>query len=301
MVTLLLVLLVACGARTRRAADGSGDDGAGGAVHPATAAVAGAEVHTNGPDSGTAGDSVGRNRADFDLEGYQAAASSPDITCTVLDAYAVGDTIETTVAVENPTASSRTGRLEVGIGVDHTMTMAAIDEVLALGNETVVLAPSSSKAFSFKYTLPLSLSSDDDFYVLVLLDYDDDDIDDIRTLAYFELTALYDARLSIPDDLRACGPDDSCRFDVDVVVQNVGSVTVTRLVFEFELPFGVQTPSGGKELVLTHDELPPGQVVTKTAQLAIVEPNEAAHFVVHAESDNAGSTRLSKTVEIAPR
>jgi hypothetical protein len=281
ILTLLVALIVACGGRTHRAADGSGDDGAGGAVHPATTAVDGAEV--------------------FDLEGYYAAASSPDITCTVLDAYAVGDSIEITVAVENPTASSRTGRLDVGIGVQDMMTMVAIDQVLALGSEAVVLAPNSSEAFSFKYTLPLSLSSDDDYCVLVLLDYDDDDIDDIRTLAPFELTALYDVQLSIPDGLRACGPDDPCRFDVDVVVENVGSITVTGLVFEFELPFGVQTLSGGKNLVLTHDELPPGQVVTKTARLTVVEPNEAANFVVHAESDNAGSTRLSRTVEIAPR
>ena len=305
ILALLVALVVACGGRARRAAHSSGDDGVGGAVDRtgATTAVAGAGARTDGTAtaSGTAGDSAGRDRAEFDLEGYEAAASSPDISCTVLDAYVVGDTVEITVAVENPTGLSRTGRLEVGIGVNDVMTMVAFDEVLDVGNDAVVLAPNSSETFSFRYSLPVNLSSHDDYCVLVLLDYDDDDIDDIGALAFFELTALYDGSLVIPSDLHACGPSDPCRFEIDLVVENLGSITVTGLVFEFELPFGVQTLSGGKELVLTHNELPPGQVMTKTVQLTVVEPNEAANFVVHAESDNGGSTRLSRTVGIAPR
>ena len=50
----------------------------------------------------------------------------------------------------------------------------------------------------------------------------------------------------------------------------------------FELPFAVRSLRGGKELMVTQDELHPAQVVTKTVELKAVEPNEAANFVVSA-------------------
>lgn len=148
--------------------------------------------------------------------------------------------------------------------------------------------------------MPFELSDREDHSVIAYIHYDDANLGYERETAGFEVEALFRAEIIVPHDLQKCRDDRDCHFVMDLVIENTSPKLITGIVCEVELPFGVQTLDGKKQLTMVQEELHPYETITKTAELKVVEFNEAANFYVTISSENGGHTGSSRTVGIAP-
>jgi hypothetical protein len=181
--------------------------------------------------------------------------------------------------------------------VDDPRSQLSPDTEVELGGLSISVPSGESRTYDFSYTLPIGASSAESYSVIAATDYTSSHKKD-GTMAPFRVDAFYSLSIELPARLQACSEGTDCSFQARVRALNNTSSEIADLDVNFDLPFGVQTANGAKRVTFHEGRLAPNAEWATTVSLVVVEPNEAADFVVTATTENGGATREAKTMAI---
>jgi len=201
------------------------------------------------------------------------------------EVYHVGDEVRVEVSVENMAEATLAGTVEITI-VENDLTAKKFpSRTLHSTREEVRLPAGASQLFKTAFKLPGDVFADHEYLVVVRMP----DQKKLYATRPFKVLPLFSTYVEAPRQV----PPGS-RFAAVLTITNGAQVPLRNVTASLLLPIGI----AGVVKPLRIEQIAPGESVTARWALQSGSPNYVLQFVFEVTSENGGSARIYRGIEI---